>query len=260
MLALKTYKSLAALACMGALVTPLFPLVGSLTSPPNVAYAAVLPLSNDQPSATAPVAQSYVVPTAATSATSAQTFTAAAAAPMPTPTLDTFWATPQSVLDHRAAVSREKHADAWEKKARAAIIEDAQQYVGKVPYVFGGATPAGWDCSGYTMYVYGETLDVPLEHSVLAQRAAGHIVKKEDAKPGDLVVFSSAEEDGFHVGIYLGGDQMLNAPVPGEMTKVGNVYWDPANTVQFVNVLGLAPDAPKELDHWDAGIPKVSTK
>lgn len=244
------YKPLVVAACAFALLAPVIPSVTDLISPTRVAYAAVVPLEDSRMQQAADSAK-----------LGGQALTIdPAAAPDPAPTFDSFWATPQKVLDHRAAVARakasEKRADAWEERARKKIVEKGAEYVGITPYVFGGETPSGWDCSGYTMYVLRETLGINVGHGVLVQRAVGKIVKKEDAKPGDMVVFSSATEDGFHMGIYIGNDKMEHAPQPGSDTKISSIYWDPSNKVQFVNMLGLSPDAPAELDHWDAGVKK----
>lgn len=251
MLIQKNHKPLLVAACVFALLAPVIPTVTDIINPTHVAYASVIPLQD-----------SRVQQAAASMELGGQSLTVdPAAAPDPVPTFDTFWATPQKVLDHRAAVARakarEKHADAWEAKARDKIVDRGAEYLGITPYVFGGETPSGWDCSGYTMYVLREELGINVAHSVLSQRAVGKIVKKEDAKLGDLVVFSSDTEDGFHVGIYLGNDLMEHAPQPGSDTKISSIYWDPSNTVQFVNMLGLSPDAPAELDHWDAGVKKI---
>ncbi len=67
----------------------------------------------------------------------------------------------------------------------AAVLEIARRYVG-VPYVWGGTTPAGFDCSGYTQYVYAQ-VGVSLPRTSSGQRGAGVVVSAADALPGDLV-------------------------------------------------------------------------
>lgn len=92
----------------------------------------------------------------------------------------------------------------------------AKQYIGS-PYVFGGSTPGGWDCSGFVQYIYGKA-GVSLPHNAAAQRASGKLVRTSSPKPGDLV-FQSNDS---HVGIYIGGGKMVGAQNP----KAGTVIRD----------------------------------
>jgi cell wall-associated NlpC family hydrolase len=87
-----------------------------------------------------------------------------------------------------------------------------------VPYVWGGSTPAGFDCSGFTAYVYGE-LGITLAHSTYAQWDAGTHIRRRDLEPGDLVFF-----DGIgHVGIYIGGGLFVHAPHTGTVVSVNRL-------------------------------------
>jgi cell wall-associated NlpC family hydrolase len=101
------------------------------------------------------------------------------------------------------------------------FLQLATQYTG-VPYVFGGATPGGWDCSGYVKWVAGQTLGINLPHGVSAITRSGavHPVSRAEAQPGDLVVFPGNA----HMGIFLGGNQMVHAPKPGDVTKIGTIW------------------------------------
>ena len=93
----------------------------------------------------------------------------------------------------------------------------AMRYLG-VPYVWGGASPAGFDCSGLVMYVFAQ-LGVSLPHYTGAQWNMGVPVARGDLQPGDLVFF-----DGLgHVGIYIGGDQFVHAPHTGDVVKVSSL-------------------------------------
>lgn len=94
------------------------------------------------------------------------------------------------------------------------VVAVAERYTG-TPYVYGGASPAGFDCSGFTQFVYAQ-FGVALPHSAAAQGAMGTRISVADAKPGDVVVI----DGGSHVGIYLGGGRMIDAPMPGR--TVGN--------------------------------------
>lgn len=92
------------------------------------------------------------------------------------------------------------------------LLDVAKEYIG-VPYVSGGTSRWGFDCSGYTQYVFNE-MNVSIERTVWSQLADSIIVAKEDLQCGDLVIFSyTGDYGGFasHVGIYVGNDQVIHA-------------------------------------------------
>ncbi|MBI2619634.1 MAG: C40 family peptidase [Ignavibacteriales bacterium] len=92
------------------------------------------------------------------------------------------------------------------------IMRAISRYMG-IPYVYGGATPKGMDCSGYTMTVYQESIGKGLPRSANQQFRAGTPVRLQDLKFGDLVFFNTTGESGSHVGIYLGDDLFAHASV-----------------------------------------------
>jgi peptidoglycan DL-endopeptidase CwlO len=102
----------------------------------------------------------------------------------------------------------------------------AEQYLG-VPYVWGGASPSGFDCSGLTMYVYAQ-LGVSLPHNAAAQYGMGTAVPRDALEPGDLVFF-----DGLgHVGIYVGGGSFIHAPHTGTVVQISSMSgWYSSNYV-----------------------------
>jgi peptidoglycan DL-endopeptidase CwlO len=93
----------------------------------------------------------------------------------------------------------------------------AEQYLG-VPYVWGGASPDGFDCSGLVMYVYAQ-LGVSLPHNAAMQYAVLPKVPASDLEPGDLVFFNGLG----HVGIYIGGGMMIHAPHTGTVVQISAI-------------------------------------
>jgi len=90
----------------------------------------------------------------------------------------------------------------------SALIENAQALAGR-PYRFGGTTPAGFDCSGYTQYVFA-TIGIHIPRTADAQFAAGRKITG-DPLPGDLVFFQTYDYGASHVALYLGGGTFINA-------------------------------------------------
>jgi cell wall-associated NlpC family hydrolase len=84
-----------------------------------------------------------------------------------------------------------------------------------VPYVYGGASPDGFDCSGLVMWVYGR-LGISLPHNAAALFGVGRPVSLIHLRPGDLVFFPGLG----HVGIYIGGGRMIHAPQTGRNVEI----------------------------------------
>lgn len=96
------------------------------------------------------------------------------------------------------------------------VLEIASRYVG-VPYVYGGTTPRGFDCSGFTSYVYAQ-LGINLPRSSSAQRNVGKVVSRADARPGDLIWTPG------HISIYAGGNSQIDAPRPGKTIQFRKIW------------------------------------
>ena len=98
------------------------------------------------------------------------------------------------------------------------VVGIAMQYLG-IPYVWGGASPSGFDCSGLTMYVYAQ-VGVSLPHNAAMQyNTVGVFVSRDQLQPGDLVFF-----DGLgHMGMYIGGGQFIHAPHTGDVVKISSL-------------------------------------
>jgi cell wall-associated NlpC family hydrolase len=97
------------------------------------------------------------------------------------------------------------------------VVGIAMQYLG-VPYVWGGSSPRGFDCSGLVSYVFAQ-IGVSLPHSSYAQFGMGTPVSISQLQPGDLVFFTGAS----HVGIYIGGGQFIHAPHTGDVVKISSL-------------------------------------
>jgi cell wall-associated NlpC family hydrolase len=97
------------------------------------------------------------------------------------------------------------------------VVGIAMRYLG-VPYVWGGASPSGFDCSGFVMYVYAQ-LGVGLPHYTGAQWNSGVPVSRDQLQAGDLVFFNGLG----HVGIYIGGGQFIHAPHTGDVVKISSL-------------------------------------
>jgi cell wall-associated NlpC family hydrolase len=97
------------------------------------------------------------------------------------------------------------------------LVVFAKRYLG-TPYVWGGASPSGFDCSGFIVYVFKQ-FGVQLPRMADEQFEVGSSVARADLQPGDMVFFTTYEPGPSHVGIYIGGGQFLHASsAVGEVT------------------------------------------
>ncbi|WNB84704.1 C40 family peptidase [Cellulomonas sp. ATA003] len=140
-------------------------------------------------------------PRAAAASRSAQRAPVAAAAAQPTP---------------EAPAAEPVGAPAPASANGNAIVEIASRYVG-VPYLWGGTTPSGFDCSGYTSYVFAQ-VGIKLPRTSSAQRNVGTVVPRSQAQPGDLIWTPG------HIAIYAGGNTQVDAPRPGKSIQIREIW------------------------------------
>ena len=122
--------------------------------------------------------------------------------------------TPSESSSSSSAPDPSGAAPAVSAPSRGGVVGIAMQYLG-TPYVWAGADPSGFDCSGFVMYVFAQ-VGVSLPHSSYAQYGMGVPVSRDALQPGDLVFF-----DGLgHVGIYVGGGSFIHSPHTGDVVKI----------------------------------------
>jgi len=103
------------------------------------------------------------------------------------------------------------------------MVAEAMKYVG-YPYVWAGASPSGFDCSGFVMYITQKVAGQSISHSIGQQASSGQYVAKENLQPGDLVFFANTYTAGLsHAGIYIGGGRFVHAENEGTGVVVSNI-------------------------------------
>jgi peptidoglycan endopeptidase LytE len=109
------------------------------------------------------------------------------------------------------------------------VADLAEQYVGS-PYRWGGASPSGFDCTGFVMWIFSQ-FGVSLPHNEAGQLASGQRVSADDLEPGDVVVFANTYRAGLsHVGIYVGDGQFVHAVDEAHGVMLSGLwggYWAP---------------------------------
>ncbi len=107
-----------------------------------------------------------------------------------------------------------------------AVVKTARSQLG-ARYKAGGATPAGFDCSGLVFWVFSRN-GVSLPRETKSQSKAGWDVAEKDLRPGDLVVFDISYWSGLHVGICTGRDKFIHSPSSGRTVRedsLNDPYW-----------------------------------
>lgn len=102
-----------------------------------------------------------------------------------------------------------------------AIVELAKKYLG-TPYVYGGSSPSGFDCSGFVYYLY-KSMGVTLNRVAADQMTNGTWVPKNALQPGDIVGFANSSGYINHVGIYAGNGMMIHSPQTGDVVRYESI-------------------------------------
>lgn len=123
----------------------------------------------------------------------------------------------RSTTSTKKASTEKKATSSNVPQSASGVVNIARSLLG-IPYVYGGSTPAGFDCSGFTQYVFGKA-GISLPRTASAQQRAA--TRVSNPKPGDLVFFGSPA---WHVGIYTGNGMMIDSPKPGASTSERRVF------------------------------------
>ena len=127
----------------------------------------------------------------------------------------------QQIVLNQPLTTNEEVSD----KAQA-IILSAKQYLG-VPYVWGGTTPSGFDCSGLMQWVFAQN-GISIPRVSQAQQASAKEIPLNEVQPGDLVFWGRPAH---HVALYVGDGYFIHAPQPGDVVKLTHVSWYPFESV-----------------------------
>ncbi len=131
----------------------------------------------------------------------------------------------EEIARQNAAASGNSTEEAYSAPASSskgqAIVNTAMKYLG-VPYVWGGTSPGGFDCSGLVQYVCNAN-GISVSRVAADQRNNGTYVSRENLQPGDLVFFARSGQGIHHVGIYIGNGNMIHAPQTGDVVKISSI-------------------------------------
>lgn len=111
------------------------------------------------------------------------------------------------------------NVDAADTTIRSDVVSYAKTFLG-VPYVSGGSTPNGFDCSGFTQYVFRH-FGKSISRTTTGQAKNGTYVERDNLKLGDIILFQNGGQTGIgHVGIYVGSGSFIHASSPGDVVKI----------------------------------------
>ncbi len=127
-------------------------------------------------------------------------------------------ATKNTTKNTNSSANQSAPAPTHSSAASGSVISYAEQFIG-VPYVWGGTSPSGFDCSGFVQYVYAH-FGVSIDRTSQAQFGDGVAVSQSDLQPGDLVFFHDDGSGPGHVGMYIGGGNIIHAPHTGATVTI----------------------------------------
>ena len=119
------------------------------------------------------------------------------------------------------------------------VLLAAYSQVG-TPYRYGGTTPQGFDCSGFTCWVYSQN-GIQMPRSSKEQFKVGRPVGKEEIKPGDLLMYKRGNRGGTHVGIYVGDGKYIHSPSRGKTVMEDNAF-NPKSSLRFLGARRVFED------------------
>jgi peptidoglycan DL-endopeptidase CwlO len=103
------------------------------------------------------------------------------------------------------------------QESQPPVVRIALRYLG-TPYRWAGASPSGFDCSGFVMYVYGK-VGLSLPHSTVQLWQKGRYVRRDHLQPGDVVFFAGLS----HVGMYIGHGRFVHSPHTGDHVRIASL-------------------------------------
>ena len=125
-----------------------------------------------------------------------------------------------------------RESGVWVENRGQALGEYAKTFVGKIPYVWGGADlNSGVDCSGFTMAIHAK-FDISIPRVTYGQATGGSYVSNGSQLPGDLILYNGDQGSNQHVGIYVGGGKVVHAPDRGQDVSYMNQYGMEQNTIR----------------------------
>lgn len=128
---------------------------------------------------------------------------------------------------HFKSAGNSTAAAAKARTKRARVLTIMRRYQGTM-YRYGGTTPSGFDCSGFTKYVYGK-VGVKLPRTSSAQRRTGRVVSRAAGRPGDLVSMPG------HIGIYMGNGMMYDSPRTGKAVGARKIWRKNYKLIRVIN-------------------------
>jgi cell wall-associated NlpC family hydrolase len=124
---------------------------------------------------------------------------------------------PTLQAEHTLLIQAAEEVQPPKPVGRPGVVAIALRYLG-TPYRWAGSSPAGFDCSGFIMYVYGR-VGIGLPHNSAMLWGVGRPVARNDLQPGDLVFFNGLS----HAGIYIGRGRFVHSPHSGDVVKISRL-------------------------------------